>query len=145
VKSNFVSLNVCPCQLRYVGLPVAFIAGLECEPPDQHHGEGEENGSELSHWTAEKNDRRDDHGDEYPCNYRFPHGKVVVQRAERPDRAAKRDDPATRPHDSPQYATNHFNGSSGKWAGRTTMEIRVNAGNHAATSPRRLSNSGRRF
>src|SRR5262249_52851531 len=124
MKSKFVAVNVCPGQLCYVRLPVAFIAGFECEPPGEHHGEAEKNSSESSHGTTEKNDRHDDHGGEYPCNNRFPHGKVVIQRAERPSRAAKREDPATRPHDSPQCATSHFNGSSGKRAGSYDGDLR---------------------
>jgi hypothetical protein len=109
-------------------LPVAFIARFKCEPPGEHHGEDAENGSEFSHWTAKKNDGSDDYGDEYPWNDCFPHGKVVVQRAERPGCAAKGDDPGTRPQNGSQCVTNHFNDRTGKRAGIVTMEIRVNSG-----------------
>jgi hypothetical protein len=56
----------------------------------------------------EKNDCGNHGGSERPRDDSLGHGKVVVQRAERPGSAAERDEPGKHPQDAPQRATNHF-------------------------------------
>src|SRR5882724_10019376 len=36
MKSKFIAVDVRPCQLRHIRLPIAVIARLECEPPAKH-------------------------------------------------------------------------------------------------------------
>src|SRR6266496_4152605 len=55
VKREFVAVDVRPCQLRHIGLPVAIIAGFECKPPDEDKAEGEEDGADLLRSDVEKN------------------------------------------------------------------------------------------
>src|SRR4029453_6812663 len=39
VKSNFIAVDVRPCQLRHVGLPVTIVTWFQCQPPREYQGE----------------------------------------------------------------------------------------------------------
>src|SRR5436309_12289284 len=36
MKSEFIAINVCPRQLRHIGLPIPIVARPECYPPAKH-------------------------------------------------------------------------------------------------------------
>jgi hypothetical protein len=67
-QRDFVAVDLRRGELRHVGLPVGFVAGLECEPPREHDGESRKNRAELAPAPAEENqrahkgDREDDRG-----------------------------------------------------------------------------------
>src|SRR5436190_1495260 len=54
VEGEFITVDIRPCHLRHVGLPVAVIAWLLREPPGEYSDEGEEDSTEFLRRTAKK-------------------------------------------------------------------------------------------